>query len=72
MGNYTSTKATNTKVRETITESKRNKKIRDLYATGSYSYRSLARIYKISHQRVAEIVNTAALDNQVKGGALNG
>lgn len=36
----------------------RNKQIREKYATGSYSYGKLGRMYKISKARIAQIVNT--------------
>jgi len=35
----------------------RNKRIREQYATGSYSFAKLGRMYKISKQRIAQIVN---------------
>jgi Mor family transcriptional regulator len=37
-------------------ETERNLKMLRDYKTGSYTYRSLARIYKISFQRVAKII----------------
>ncbi len=72
MANYTPQKTNNAKIREAITETKRNDKIRELHASGSYSLRALARIYHISYQRIAEIVKSAAPAKEVKGEALNG
>ena len=37
-------------------EKERNEKIVSLYETGSYSHSSLARIFKISKQRIAQII----------------
>lgn len=37
-------------------ESERNAKIAKLYSTGSYSYNSLARMFKLTPQRIAVIV----------------
>ena len=39
-----------------VPETERNQKIARYYATGSYTYRSLARIFKISHVRISQIV----------------
>jgi hypothetical protein len=36
-------------------EEKRNKKIVELYRTGSYTYRSLGRMFKLSTSRMHEI-----------------
>lgn len=43
------------KNRQPFTE--RNKKIREQYATGSYSYGKLGRMYKLSRERIGQIVN---------------
>lgn len=60
MGNYNKNNNHNAKVRPLQTETDRNTRIRDEYATGSYSYRKLGRIYHLSAQRVWEIVNNNA------------
>lgn len=37
-------------------ETERNQKIKEHYATGNYSYNKLSRIFKVSPQRIQQIV----------------
>jgi len=42
-------------------ETKRNNKIIELYSTGKYTTRSLSRIFKISFQRVHQLIKNEAI-----------
>lgn len=56
MNNYTPPKVEKQKNLDQA-ETERNEKIKELYATGLYSYNKLARIYHISPQRIGQIIN---------------
>jgi len=48
-------------------EKERNEKIIQLYQQGSYSYNSLSRIFKISPQRVGQIIKKYQKKNETGG-----
>lgn len=43
-----------------IPYTQRNNKVKELYATEMYSYNKLARIFKVSPQRIAQIIKNEA------------
>ena len=44
-------------------ETERNEKVRRLYSSGDYSYNKLSRIFKVSPQRIQQIVKNKPKEN---------
>lgn len=57
MTDYITQQIEKVKIKNRHPFTERNKKIREQYATGSYSYAKLGRIYKITRERISQIVN---------------
>ncbi len=79
MGNYTSNKTANAKIRAKITETERNLGIYHKYTNGSYSKAGLARMYRLSDTRIGQIIKKISTQqaqtapvNDMKEGQLNG
>lgn len=56
MGSMIQSDTVKVKIPQEVSEKERNQRIVSMYGTGWYSYNKLGRIFKVSPQRIAEII----------------